>query len=194
MRIIIRRMEHDKQQLTGVGGCPKYQGHGHQIGRGPKRGTWALGDVRGASGRQPTLVRTWHERVAGWAPVLIQVQMDQQFMEKEEGASMWAPFSTSRLTLANQMRISCDTVSIFRALSVFFPKKKGSECISLLESRFFLCVRKHTEKYEYRQKNIFLTVYPQKNTHGNITTEKFNCSVCSPSKIIFLWVLHAQKN
>ena len=48
---------------------------------------------------------------------------------EEEGASMWAPFSTSRLTLANQIRISCDTVSIFRALSVFFPKKNGSECI-----------------------------------------------------------------
>jgi len=35
-------------------------------------------------------------------------------------------------------------------------------------------VRKHTEKYEYRQKNIFLTVYPQKNTHRNMMTEKFN--------------------
>ena len=65
---------------------------------------------------------------------------------------------------------------------------------SLLESRIVLCVRKHTEKCKYRQKNIFLTVYPQKNTHGNITTEKFNCSVCSPSEIIFVWVLHAQKN
>ena len=48
---------------------------------------------------------------------------------EEEGASMWAPFSTSRLTLANQIRISCDTVSIFRALSVFSQKKKGHECI-----------------------------------------------------------------
>ena len=65
---------------------------------------------------------------------------------------------------------------------------------TLLESRFFLCVRKHTEKCEYCQKNIFLTVYLQKNTHGNIMTEKFNCSVCSPSETIFLWVLHGQKN
>jgi len=66
--------------------------------------------------------------------------------------------------------------------------------VSLLESRIFLCVQKPTEKCEYRQKNIFLTVYPQKNTHRNIMTEKSNFSVDSPSEIIFLWVLHAQKN
>ena len=60
---------------------------------------------------------------------------------------------------------------------------------SLLESRFFLTVRKPTEKFEYRQKNIFLTVYAQKNTHRNI-----NFSVGSPSETIFLWVSHAQKN
>jgi len=65
---------------------------------------------------------------------------------------------------------------------------------TLLESRFFLTVRKPTEKFEYRQKNIFLTVYPQKNTHRNIMTEKSNFSVGSPSETIFLWVSHAQKN
>jgi len=55
-------------------------------------------------------------------------------------------------------------------------------------------VQKPTEKYKYRQKNIFLTVYNrQKNTHRNIMTEKFNFSVGSPSEIIFLSVLHAQK-
>ena len=43
---------------------------------------------------------------------------------------------------------------------------------SLLETRFFLCVRKYTEIYEYRQKNIFLMVYPQKNTHRNMMTKK----------------------
>ena len=65
---------------------------------------------------------------------------------------------------------------------------------TLLESRIFLCVRKQTKKCEYHQKNIFLTVYPQKNTHRNIMTEKFNCSVYSPSETISLWVLHPQKN
>jgi len=54
-------------------------------------------------------------------------------------------------------------------------------------------VQKHTEKYEYRQKNIFLTVYRQKNTHTNIMTEKLNFSVGSPSEIFFLSVLRAQK-
>ena len=32
---------------------------------------------------------------------------------------------------------------------------RGAVHGTLLESRFFLCVRKHTEKCEYRQKNIF---------------------------------------
>jgi len=65
---------------------------------------------------------------------------------------------------------------------------------TLLESLSFLCVRKPTEKFEYRQKNIFLTVYRQKITHRNRMTEKSTFSVGSPSEIIFLWVSHAQKN
>ena len=55
---------------------------------------------------------------------------------------------------------------------------------SLLESRFFLWVRKPTEKFEYRQKI----------THRNRMTEKSTFSVGSPSETIFLWVSHAQKN
>ena len=129
MRIIIRRMEHDKQQLTGVGGCPKYQGHGHQIGRGPKRGTWALRRCARSFGKaaHSSANLAWEGCGLGSGP---HTGPDGSAAHgEEEGASMWAPFSTSRLTLANQIRISCDTVSIFRALSVFFPKKKGSECI-----------------------------------------------------------------
>jgi hypothetical protein len=53
-----------------------------------------------------------------------------------------------------------------------------------------LCVQKLTEKYESRQKNIFLTVYQQKITHRN----SMNFSVSSSSEIVFLSVLHAQKN
>jgi len=56
-----------------------------KLEEGQRGGLEHSGDVREASGRQPTLVRTWHERVAGWAPVLIQVQMDQQLMEKRKG-------------------------------------------------------------------------------------------------------------
>ena len=56
----------------------------------------------------------------------------------------------------------------------------------------FFCVCENTQKNaNIMRKNIFLTVYPQKNTHRNIMTEKSNFSVGSPSKIIFLWVSHA---
>ena len=96
--------------------------------------------------------------------------------------------------------IATDAVAILRAC-VSAPFPSGWKLLqlqfhghALLETGFFLRVRKHTRKYESRQKNIFLTVYPQKNNHRNIMTEKFNCSVCSPSETIFLWVLHAQKN
>ena len=56
--------------------------------------------------------------------------------------------------------------------------------LPLLESRFFLWVRKPTEKFEYRQKI----------THRNRMIEKSTFSVGSPSETIFLWVSHAQKN
>ena len=56
-----------------------------------------------------------------------------------------------------------------------------------------VCAKTH-RKMRIPSENIFLTVYSQKNTHENIMTEKFICSVCSPSETIFLWVLHAHKN
>jgi hypothetical protein len=55
-------------------------------------------------------------------------------------------------------------------------------------------VQKPTEKYEYPQKYIFLTVYSQKITHRNRITEKSKFSVSSPSEIIFLSGFHSQKN
>ena len=64
----------------------------------------------------------------------------------------------------------------------------------ILETRILLCVQKPTEKYEYRQKNIFMMVYTQKITHRNRMIEKSIFSVGSPLETIFLLVLHAQKN
>jgi hypothetical protein len=44
-------------------------------------------------------------------------------------------------------------------------------------------VCKNTQKNTNTVRKIFfLTVYPQKNTHRNRMTEKFNCSVGSPSE------------
>ena len=75
---------------------------------------------------------------------------------------------------------------LMRAFNCYLDLITRSCDLALLETRFFLCVRKCTEKYEYCQK--------KKNTHRSMTTEKFYCSVRSPSETIFLWVLHAQKN
>jgi hypothetical protein len=81
--------------------------------------------------------------------------------------------------------------------------------MSLLETRILLCVRKSTEKCEYPQKNIFLTVYRRKNTqntHRNImcgfaVRNNFFVSLtrreklCSPRlKIIFLCRYPHRKN
>ena len=60
-----------------------------------------------------------------------------------------------------------------------------ANCLPLLETHILPCVRKRTEKCEYRQKNIFLTVNAQKNTHRNMMLEKLIFSVCSPSEKYF---------